>query len=56
MLSDIRKQKALELIAARDFSMESIAAKWGYSDVASFYHAFKTWTRTTPAHYRKKVF
>ena len=53
ILSDIRKQKALELIAAGDCSMDKIADKLGYSEVASFYHAFKTWTGTTPASYRK---
>jgi AraC-like DNA-binding protein len=55
ILSDIRRQKALELIAAGDFSMEKIASRLGYSDVASFYHAFKTWTGATPASYRKKA-
>ena len=54
ILSEIRKQKALELIASGDLSMEKIAAKLGYSEVASFYHAFKTWTGTTPASYREK--
>ncbi|KUG22244.1 transcriptional regulator, arac family [hydrocarbon metagenome] len=53
ILSDIRKQKALELIAAGDCSMEKIAEKLGYSEVAGFYHAFKAWTGTTPANYRK---
>jgi AraC-like DNA-binding protein len=53
ILSDIRKQKALELIAAGDCSMDKIALRLGYSDVTSFYHAFKTWTGTTPANYRK---
>jgi len=53
ILSDIRRQKAMELIAAGELSMEKIAGKLGYSDVASFYHAFKTWTGTTPANYRK---
>ena len=53
ILSDIRKRKALELIAAGDCSMDKIADKLGYSEVASFYHAFKTWTGTTPASYRK---
>jgi AraC-like DNA-binding protein len=53
MLSEIRKQKALELIAAGNCSMEKIAGKLGYSEVAGFYHAFKTWTGTTPANYRK---
>jgi AraC-like DNA-binding protein len=54
ILSDIRKQKALELIANGDLSMEKIAEKLGYSEVASFYHAFKTWTGTTPANYRNR--
>jgi len=55
ILSEIRKQKALELIAAGDCSMEKIASILGYSDVTSFYHAFKTWTGKTPANYRKKA-
>lgn len=55
ILSDIRKQKALELIAAGDLSMEKIAEKLGYSEVAGFYHAFKTWTGTSPANYRQKA-
>lgn len=55
ILSDVRKQKALELIDAGDCSMEKIAEKLGYSEIAGFYHAFKTWTGTTPANYRKKV-
>jgi AraC-like DNA-binding protein len=52
ILSDIRKQKALELIATGDCSMGKIASQLGYSDVTSFYHAFKTWTGKTPANYR----
>ena len=55
ILSEIRQQKALELIASGDLSMEKIAAKLGYSEVASFYHAFKTSTGTTPASYRQKT-
>jgi AraC-like DNA-binding protein len=55
ILSDIRKQKALELIASGDCSMEKIASQLGYSEVAGFYHAFKTWTGTTPANFRKKA-
>lgn len=42
------------MIAAGDLSMEEIAEKPGYSDVASFYHAFKTWTGTTPSNCRKR--
>lgn len=53
ILSDIRKVRALEMIASGDYSMEKIAYQLGYSEVASFYHAFKTWTGKTPASYRK---
>jgi AraC-like DNA-binding protein len=55
ILSEVRRQKALELIASGDFSMEEIARKLGYSDVVAFYHAFKTWTGTTPAACRGKT-
>lgn len=54
ILSEIRKEKALQLITSGNLSMEKIAEKLGYSGVAGFYHAFKTWTGTTPANYRKK--
>jgi len=54
ILSEIRKGKALELITSGNVSMEKIAEKLGYSEVAGFYHAFKTWTGSTPANYRKK--
>ena len=55
ILAEIRRQKALAFIAAGDFSMEEIAEKLGYSDVVGFYHAFKTWTGTTPAAFRTKA-
>lgn len=54
ILSAIREQRALAMIAAKNLSMKKIAEKLGYSEVASFYHAFKTWTGKTPANYRKK--
>jgi AraC-like DNA-binding protein len=53
ILSEIRQHLALELIRAGDYSMEKISSQLGYSDVTSFYHAFKTWTGSTPANYRK---
>lgn len=53
ILSEIRKQKAFDLIQKDECSIGEIASRLGYSDVASFYHAFKTWTGTTPANYRK---
>jgi AraC-like DNA-binding protein len=53
ILADIRKQRALAMIADGDCSLEKIAEKLGYSEVAGFYHAFKIWTGKTPANYRK---
>jgi AraC-like DNA-binding protein len=54
ILTDIRRQKALEMISAGVLSMEKIAEKLGYSETAGFYHAFKSWTGTTPIKYREK--
>jgi AraC-like DNA-binding protein len=54
ILADIRKHHALELIQTTNFSMDKIAELLCYSDTASFHHAFKTWTGTTPASYRKR--
>jgi AraC-like DNA-binding protein len=55
ILSETRRQRALELIDSGRFSMEKIAEKLGYSDVVGFYHAFKAWTGTTPAACRGKI-
>jgi AraC-like DNA-binding protein len=55
ILCEIRKHHALELIRTTDFSMAKISELLCYSDVASFHHAFKVWTGTTPASYRKKI-
>jgi AraC-like DNA-binding protein len=53
LLNDIRKEKAIELLNTTNFSIERIATELGYNDVPNFYHAFKTWTGTTPCNYRK---
>ncbi len=53
LLGEIRKNKALELIASTKMPIENISTELGYKDVANFYHAFKHWTGTTPSNYRK---
>jgi AraC-like DNA-binding protein len=55
ILSDLRYAQALDLLCSTDLSMEKIALKLGYSDVANFYHAFKEWTGGTPGNYRKSA-
>lgn len=53
LLSSIRKDKAEELLTSTTLSMEKVAERLGFSEVSSFYRAFKTWTGKTPKHYRK---
>ena len=53
LLNEIRKKKAIELISSTNMPIENIASELGYKDTANFYHAFKSWTGTTPSNYRK---
>ena len=50
----VRENKACDLLKSTDMSMEEIADSLGYSDVANFYRAFKSWTGQTPLSYRRK--
>ncbi|MEW6079867.1 MAG: AraC family transcriptional regulator [Thermodesulfobacteriota bacterium] len=50
----IRRKKACDLLQSTELSIEEIAGIVGYSDVANFYRAFKSWTGKTPLHYRRK--
>lgn len=53
ILDDIREQKALLLLARKDLTVEQVADRLGYSDVANFTRAFKRWTGQTPSGWRK---
>lgn len=53
ILDDIREQKALLLLARNSLSVEQVADRLGYSDVANFTRAFKRWTGLTPSGWRK---
>lgn len=50
----VRKKKACDLLQSTELSIEEIAGKVGYSDVANFYRAFKSLTGKTPLSYREK--
>lgn len=54
LLEDLRHQRALQLLAQRDLSIDRIAELLGYSDVANFTRAFKRWTGQTPSQHRKR--
>jgi AraC-like DNA-binding protein len=52
---EARKNEALRLVASGAASMEEIAERVGYSDVANFTRAFRRWTGKTPGAVRRGV-
>ncbi|MEO7095274.1 MAG: AraC family transcriptional regulator [Polyangiales bacterium] len=53
LLEEHRREKALLLLRSRDLTVDAVAERLGYSDVTSFSRAFRRWTGTTPAAYRR---
>jgi AraC-like DNA-binding protein len=53
ILADVRKCKAMDLLKSTDMTMENVAARLGFSEVSSFYRAFKSWTGKTPSRFRE---
>jgi AraC-like DNA-binding protein len=53
LLDDQKRQRALLLLRSADLSVEDVAARVGYSDVANFTRAFRRWAGTTPTAYRR---
>lgn len=51
---EVRRQRALLLLANRQLTLSDVAGRLGYSDVANFTRAFRRWTGQTPARYRAK--
>jgi AraC-like DNA-binding protein len=47
------REKAILLLQTSDLSLEEVAERIGYSDVANFTRAFRRWTGRTPARYRR---
>ncbi len=54
ILEALREQQARQLLENRELSIDRIADRLGYSDVANFTRAFKRWTGQTPGQFRKK--
>jgi AraC-like DNA-binding protein len=53
IVEEERRQSALLLLRAPELSIEQVAARLGYSNVANFARAFRRWTGSTPADYRR---
>ena len=49
------RDKALNLLANDQLSIEQITSVLGYTEPSAFTRAFKQWTGNTPHHYRKMV-
>lgn len=54
LLEEARRDRALLLLRSPDLSLDEIADRLGYSDVANFGRAFRRWTGSTPAAHRKQ--
>jgi AraC-like DNA-binding protein len=55
LLERARLERAQRLLEADRLSVEEIAEALGYSDSANFSRAFRRWTKTTPAAYRRRA-
>jgi AraC-like DNA-binding protein len=50
-----RREQALALLRRQSLSLEEVTEQLEYSTVANFIRAFKRWTGTTPAFYRRSA-
>ncbi|MBL1078184.1 AraC family transcriptional regulator [Nocardia sp. 2] len=53
LLDEVRHTLAEEMLTATPLSVDDIAIRLGYAEATPFIHAFKRWTSTTPAAYRR---
>lgn len=51
----VRFEKALELLRNPSWKAGSVGSRLGYSDAANFSRAFRRWTGSSPADYRKRL-
>lgn len=52
ILEQFRRERAAALLAQRHCSIAEVAFLLGFSELSSFYRAFRRWTGKTPAEYR----
>jgi AraC-like DNA-binding protein len=52
LLDDVRRDAAIQMIEQTTLPVAEVAGRLGYSESASFRHAFKRWTALSPSQYR----
>lgn len=52
LLDQVRETKAKEYLRSENLSLDDVAFLLGFKETATFYQAFKQWTRMTPSEYR----
>jgi AraC-like DNA-binding protein len=53
IVSQVRRDIAIQHLGAGELSIENIAYRVGYTEPGSFIRAFKAWTGFTPLNFRK---
>jgi AraC-like DNA-binding protein len=55
LLTDVRRSLAIDYLRDTELTTEDIAAALGFSEGASFRHAFQRLTKTTPSEFRQRA-
>lgn len=55
IIDQVRKSRAVKLVNSKSVQLKEIACELGFANPAAFSRAFKRWTDTTPAEYRRAV-
>ena len=55
LLTDVRRSLAIDYLRDTELSNDDIAAALGFSESASFRHAFRRWTSKSPSEFRQRA-
>ncbi|UTI66247.1 AraC family transcriptional regulator [Paraconexibacter antarcticus] len=55
LVTEVRETLAIELLSNTGLTVDEVATRLGYSETASFTHAFKRWRGAPPSHFRRRA-